>query len=159
MGAWGTGILQDDAALDIYQDYLRRWDDGEESAVSIRAGIAEDFADAFEDGEDGPVSWLALAQAQWECGVLQADILAKAEEIVVDGSDLKQWEVAIHPESYGRRRGVLKRFLVKIRTPRAHPRPQGPRRRRSPYARALYPAGACLAIQLSDGDWVPCWCW
>ncbi len=122
MGTWGTGILHDDFALDIYQDYIERWNAGIATPEAVRIALEQEYADSLDDVDDEPVFWLALARVQWECGVLQTDILAKVKEIIESGRSLQRWEDAIDTTAHGRRRGVLKRFLNTLRTPCSKPR-------------------------------------
>lgn len=124
MGAWGTGILQDDFTLDVYGDYLTNLDEGKTHA-EVRATLEADYADDLDDSEDGLLFWLALAKAQWDCGALQADVLARVEIIVAEGEIDRGW---LDPANYRRRRGALIRFLKTIQTPRAAHRVRRPRR-------------------------------
>lgn len=39
MGTWGTGILHDDATLDVYEDYLYLWSEGDKTPEAIRATL------------------------------------------------------------------------------------------------------------------------
>jgi hypothetical protein len=152
VGTWGTGILQDDFACDVHDGFMERLDAGE-SFKEIRAALEQEYADALEDPDEGPVFWLAFAKAQWESGALQPDVLAKVEGIVESGSDLERWEEAFDESDYGRRKAVLKRFLKTIQTPRSARHIRRPRQRRSRYALSVYKPGDCLAVRLSDGDW------
>jgi hypothetical protein len=146
MGAWGTGILDDDTACDVYDDYLNRFNEGEQH-TAIRKALLEDYADIAKDKRDEyySVFWLALAQAQWDCGALQPDTLRRIRRIVEVGED-RDW---IDPKSVGRRKRVLSCFLNKISKPRVHPhKPRKPR-----FKPAIYEPGDCLAIHLPDGDY------
>ncbi len=60
MGTWGTAILSDDYALDVYRDYLDRYDAGE-SHTAILAALREEQREALEDPDDAPLFWLAVA--------------------------------------------------------------------------------------------------
>ena len=79
MGTWGVGLLSDDTAVDVYGEYMDKYNDGVDHAA-IREVLEEDFADYLEDDDDGPVFWIALALAQWECGVLAPDVQERVSE-------------------------------------------------------------------------------
>ena len=125
MGAWETGILDDDVALDLYQDYLEKWDAGVDSPEAIRAALESANAELIADYDDGPVFYLALAKAQWECGVLQPNVLARIEEALADGSLLARWHEADDPDDLSRREEELKQFVEQLRVPSTTPRPGG----------------------------------
>jgi hypothetical protein len=44
MGAWGTGILEDDLAVDIYGDYMERYDEGQHTG-DIQAELLDSTSD------------------------------------------------------------------------------------------------------------------
>ena len=116
MGAWGTGILQNDVSADVYADFMERFEAGVEPAA-IRAELEESYADGLEDMDDMPSIWLAIAKAQWECGHLQPDVLAKVSEIITSEESLGLWEEggeALLKE----RKQVLTTFLEQLRKPK-----------------------------------------
>lgn len=112
MSAWGTDILEDDVAADVYADYRNKLDAGMKPA-DIRVALEEEFANVLEDKDDAPSFWLALAKAQWECKRLQPDVFAKASEIVKTGADLGRWEEA-GEMALKERKQALERFLGSI---------------------------------------------
>ena len=80
MGIWGPEILSDDLAADVHSDFLARYDAGETVAAITRA-LHRTYAEPRSDLDEGPVFWLALAQAQWECGALDPAVLAEVEDM------------------------------------------------------------------------------
>lgn len=91
MGAWGTGIFQDDTACDIrdeFRDHIGNGLSGPEAAARILKNYASSLADTDEAG----VVWLALAATQWKLGRLDGETLQRALHVIDSGSDLKRWE-------------------------------------------------------------------
>lgn len=123
MGAWGTGILQDDVSADVYADFMERFEAGVKPAA-IRSELEESYADSLEDMDDMPSIWLAIAKAQWECGHLQPDVLEKVSEIVTTEESLGLWEEA-GETLFEERKHVLATFLEEIGKPNLHPRKPG----------------------------------
>jgi len=110
--------------------------------------LRDKHAESIEDSDEGPLFWLAVARAQWECGALSAMVLKKIEAIVREGRGLERWEDT-GPKAAERRRRVLEKFLDTLRT--KNPRP---RKRKKPTQRKpLFEPGDCLAIRLSDGSY------
>jgi hypothetical protein len=147
MGAWGYEILEDDIALDVHADYLRYFNVGKPHDEILRL-IVTGSADLLADDDDATVIWLAIARAQWDCGGLAPEVIAKVETIVREEIDLKRWTALGKPQPVQRRR-ALDKFLEKLRTP--NPRPRKPRKavKRKP----IFATGDCLSIRLSDGDY------
>jgi len=147
MGTSGHGILQDDIAHDVHADYLAHFNTGQSHDEILKLVVAE-YADFVTDEDYATNFWLAVAQAQWDCGVLAPEILSKVEAIVREETDLKRWGKLGKSAPVERRR-VLDRFLKKIRTPKL--RPKKPRKgvKRNP----IFSTGDCLSIRLSDGDY------
>lgn len=147
MGTWGVGLLTDDTAVDVYGEYMDKYNDGVDHAA-IRKVLEEDFADYLEDDDDGPVFWIALALAQWECGVLAPDVQERVSSLIASGKTLERWEES-GAATVRQRERVLVRFLEKISQPNDKPR----RRRRVKHLPAIYQPGDCLAVKLEDGDY------
>lgn len=147
MGTWGIGISQNDTAADVYADYMELFN-AQKEAGAILAEVKKRHADALEDEDDGPVAWLAIAKAQWECGHLSSDVLKRIERIVSHGEGLALWEES-GTKSLERRRKLLDAFLAKLRT--TNDRPRKPRR--PTIRKPIFQTGDCLAVRLSDGDY------
>jgi hypothetical protein len=144
MGSWGFGILDDDFARDVYDRYTDAHGAGEAPA-SIVQTLRNAFAASVSDPDEGPVFWLAVAQAQWECSQLTPDVGARVQELVAQGSGLARWADA-GPAELARRQAALARFAKKIQTPRA-----GTRRRKTPATEVAFTVGDCLAIDVDEG--------
>lgn len=149
MGVWGAGVLDGDAAQDVYQEFMERYDAGEEPvavAAALRAAY-RNFLSSPDRAEGAPIR-LALAQALWDVGALAPDEIAAIDALIEAGADFALWR----DESEGaekERHAALKRFAAKIKKPKAKPRPRCKRRDFPP----IFEPGACLAYRFSDGDW------
>jgi hypothetical protein len=147
MGAWGTGVLSDDTLWDVVDEYFDFFNRGN-PAEEIRKKILKAHEDGLKDTDEGPLIWIAIAKAQWDCAQLEPIVLSKVREIVSGGLGLDPW--AEQGEGLLQARKVaLGRFLVKLEAP--NPRPRRPRKgtKRKP----IFHSGDCLAVRLEDGDW------
>ena len=59
MGTWGAGVLENDNSRDVYDQYLRLFDDGKSAAAILRALKSEHLdADVAHDrSEFWPAQW------------------------------------------------------------------------------------------------------
>src|SRR5438045_3920361 len=115
MGAWGYAILSDDTARDVYDAYLELYDDGLDH-VAIRQRLELDFRDSIGDPDDGPVFWLALVNAQWQCGALQPDVMLRVTETIKQRDGLELWQEQ-GTAAVRKREQVLDAFLAKLKSP------------------------------------------
>jgi hypothetical protein len=147
MGAWGTGVLSDDSVRDVYDGYLDLFNRGN-SSESIRKKLLDEHRESLEDADEGPLVWIGMAKAQWDCGQLEPSVLSKIREIVEGGLGLERWaeqgQLLLQ-----HRKTALNQFLAKLQT--SNPRPRKPRKaiKRKP----IFQPGDCLAVRLRDGDW------
>ena len=118
MGAWGTGIMQDDTTLDVVGDFEECLKSGLSIAKSTD-NILENYSEVLDDTDDGPLIWLALASIQWKYGSLEERVLAKVRSDIENKNGLDLWSE--DPNDLKKRKAVLQRFLAKIETPNAKP--------------------------------------
>jgi hypothetical protein len=90
MEGWGTGILSDDTVRDIYGQYLDLFNRGGASK-EIRARALESYAGALKDPHEAPLIWFGIAKAQWDCGQLEPEVVAKVRQIIQNGEGLERW--------------------------------------------------------------------
>ena len=88
MGSWGTGIFQDDFALDVRGAYremvsLKFADEPILAELQQKFGKAEDI--------DESTFWIALALAQHQSGRLDEGVKAKALHFIDSGRALNHW--------------------------------------------------------------------
>jgi hypothetical protein len=143
MGTWGTGVLDDDLARDVYDRYTDAEAAGQTAAAIVKALRAE-FVSAVDDADEGPVFWLAIAQAQWDGAGIEKDIHARVDKIIARGLGLERWREAGARE-LARRQAALAKFAAKIKTPRKT------KRRTEKPVEVPFAVGDCLAIELGEG--------
>lgn len=154
MSTWSTGILADDDAQDVYDEFKRLFDTGKDAAT-IRKKL-ERACRPGADEDDGTVFWFALAQVEWDHGVLEKEVLAKVREIVQANIGLERWREQ-GPRAVAARKKVVSAFLKKIQTPKKNPR-RSPASKSKPPKKAskkgsIYQPGDCLSVRLSDGTY------
>jgi hypothetical protein len=145
MGAWGTGIFQDDTACDIrdeYRDHLGNGLSGAEATARILKEYASSLADAGEAG----VVWLALAATQWRCGRLEAETQQKALAVIASGSDLTRWKAASNAD-YLKRRAALEKLRMQLTLPQ----PEAKKIRRRVLAECDWQVGELISYRLLSG--------
>jgi len=146
MGAWGSGIRQDDTVCDViaaFEDQLKAG----KSVADATESVKSKFAATIEDDDDGSLFWIALADMQWTYGSVESQILKRVEEDFAAGRSLARWED--DQRGLSRRRAALEKFIKKIAEP--NPRPKKPPKIvvRPP----KFQPGDCLSIRLSNGQY------
>lgn len=114
MGAWDTGIFDDDIAMDIKAEF----EDAIEEGMTVKKAtkqILESFEDVLEDEEEASVVYLALAALQLESGTVQSNIKKKALKIIESGQELDRWKDSGEAELNNRKKALneLKEKLLK----------------------------------------------
>jgi hypothetical protein len=145
VGAWGTGIKQDDLVLDI----LSTFDDALKASGDVRkasGSVLATYAAAFDDPDEGHIAWIGLAQAQWTYGQLDPDVLARVEADITSGAGLDLWRDA-GERTVAKRTAALDAFLVKLQVPNPKPKRYPKLVVRPP----KFAAGDCLSVELPDG--------
>lgn len=114
MGAWGTGIFEDDVAADVRGE----WEDavGSGSSVSDATAVLIDGlgADFIPDEDDGPVFWIALAALQLEAAEVTPDVAARAVEAIP--ANLSRWREEATAEDFTARERVLSELEQRLRS-------------------------------------------
>jgi hypothetical protein len=145
VGTWGTGVWQNDTALDVRAMYRHALEDRltDEQATEM---VLTEFAQDLADEDFAPVVWLALAVCQHEHGRLTPEIRDRALEVIDIAADLRLWEDA-DPRDRGRRAAVLTRVRARLMRPQP---PRKPVRRPHRHVTSLKP-GDILAYQVPSG--------
>ncbi|GAA0182110.1 hypothetical protein SH2C18_45440 [Clostridium sediminicola] len=115
MGAWGTGIFEDDTTCDVRDDFIDYLEEGlsaEEATQIIINEYSEEF-DVEDDLEGMSLVYIGLAAIQIEKGCLREDIRYKAINLIERGADLALWEES-DKESYEERKKVLDELKEKL---------------------------------------------
>lgn len=90
MGAWGTGLYQDDTTCDTKDEYITYLQIGMTNEEATRR-IIEENDWCFEYEDEGALLWFALADTQWKYGRLIDEVKEKAIECIDSGVDLEKW--------------------------------------------------------------------
>lgn len=77
MGMWGFGLYQNDTSLDVKDEFEELYNAGK-TAQDITDKLMEDYKSIWGDIEEEPLFWLALADTQWNLGVLLPVVKEKA---------------------------------------------------------------------------------
>ncbi len=77
MGTWGFKLYQNDTALDIKDEFEKLFNAGK-AIQQITDELIEDYKNIMGDPDEEPLFWLALADTQWNFGVLLPVVKKKA---------------------------------------------------------------------------------
>lgn len=144
MGAWGTGIFQDDTACDIRENYRDYLGEGM-SEEDAKARILKEFGGDLVDPRDGGVVWLALAATQWKLGRLDEETKAEALRVIDSGVDLERWNSAT--KDYAKRKAALEKLRVQITSPQ----PEQKKVSRRKLCESHWSEGDVFGYRLVDG--------
>ena len=111
MGAWGTGLYQDDTTCDVKEEYLNLLKIGTEPKEAMEEMIIN-WEDCIEDVEEGPLFWFALAETQWRYGLLNDKVKEIALQYIEEGIDLERWEE--DQKLYTKRKTELEKLKEKL---------------------------------------------
>ena len=115
MGTWNTGILANDAAMDVYGFFEKLYNKQELNIEIIKQNTLEKFGMITESGK--PVfsndEWLAYSLISWECKALDEKTLNIVKEIFADKESIEEeWE-----DLTDKRLKEIEKLLLKIQTP------------------------------------------
>lgn len=145
MGAWGTGLYQDDDTCDIKEEYLTYLRIGM-SNEEAQEELIECNEELIEDEEIGPLFWLALADTQWEYGRLTNEVKEEALEVINSGKDLERWEE--DKKLYEKRKKVLEDLKERLNTKQ----PEEKKIRKMIFTRPNWNVGDILLYQIQEED-------
>ena len=145
MGAWGTGLYQDDDTCDIKEEYLTYLRIGM-SNEEAQEELIECNEELIEDEEIGPLFWLALADTQWEYGRLTNEVKEEALEVINSGKDLERWEE--DKKLYEKRKKVLEDLKERLNTKQ----PEEKKIRKMRFTRPNWNVGDILLYQIQEED-------
>lgn len=143
MGAWGTGIFQDDTAADVrdeYRDHIGNGLSGHEATARILKNYTSSRAESDEAG----VVWLALAATQWKLGRLDEETLQHALHVIDSGSDLKKWDGM---KDFAARKVALEKLRAQITSPQ----PPAKKIERRVLCECQWKVGELIALRLLSG--------
>lgn len=147
MGAWGTGILQNDTANGIYSDFMEMYANGL-TILEIKEKLIRDNEEEIEDTFSNADFWFGLSLGLWETKSLDSSTFQQVKNIIESGIDLANWsELGGTQKDIEKRKKELNKFLLKISTEK--------KRAKSRDAIKLNPIfqkGDCLIFQLENGN-------
>lgn len=91
MGAWGTGIYQNDVGDEVKDDYISKLKGGKSDEDAL-SEILEEYQNELLDDEEKCDVIFALADVMWKKGRLTEDIKEKALEYIEYDLQLDRWE-------------------------------------------------------------------
>ncbi|KAA0764547.1 DUF4259 domain-containing protein [Bacillus sp. SH5-2] len=115
MGAWGTGLFDDDTTCDVKDQFIEYIEEGNSVEEATKL-VLEEYVDEFDIGEDLEVMslvYIGLAAIQLEKGCLQEEVRSNAIALIERGADLELWEEA-GEEEYEERKKVLDEFKQQL---------------------------------------------
>ena len=151
MGAWGTGLYQDDTTCDVKEEYLNLLKIGTEPEEAMEEMIIN-WEDCIEDVEEGPLFWFALAETQWRYGLLDKKVKEIALQYIEEGIDLERWEE--DQKLYTKRKTELEKLKEKLESEQ----PKGKKIPKMTFQRANWKIGDIILYQilnekLKDHKW------
>ena len=118
MGTWGTGLYANDTAEDALNDFrdvfsVKEPEEGTRILIEhyVDIGNLLLFTDEFVD------FWLALADFQWNKGILLDNVKEKALEIIDSGAGLESWIEEGNKTDIKNRKKVLEDLRNKLNSP------------------------------------------
>ena len=147
MGAWGAGLYQNDAALDVrsvYRDCRRIGFRGGDLAAIVLETAAVDPAARQEDSAP---AYLALADLLWKDGMLPDDVRRTALGLIADASLHPHWDEAAMNK---KQRVVFDTLAAKLASRQP---PASPLRRQLYLEQCDFEIGEVLAFPWPDGKW------
>ncbi len=119
MGCWGMGLTQSDEYCEIYEQFIEEYDEGK-PVKDITKDILEEYLDEFDEN-DGIMHdvYFAIGKAEWMCGGISTEILAKITEIVQNDENIKFYrELGATEKNLKLRKKNLEKFLSGLLIPR-----------------------------------------
>ncbi|MED1470486.1 DUF4259 domain-containing protein [Bacillus salipaludis] len=115
MGAWGTGIFDDDTTCDVKDSFIEYLKEGHTPHEATEL-ILEEYLDEFDSEEDLDVLslvYIGLSATQMKKKCLQEQVRKTTIDLIERGADLELWEDA-DPKDYEKRKKILKEFKEKL---------------------------------------------
>jgi hypothetical protein len=115
MGTFGTGILENDEAMDVYHSFMDEYFIGTDLEV-IKSNIVQKFL--LVDNTNTPIiqgntnGWFAFSLACWECQALDETLFNVIKKISSEEIDSDHWE-----EKWEERKQVIGRLIRKLSKP------------------------------------------
>lgn len=115
MGIWGPGLYDNDCTADIKESFQQYINNGI-SPAQIKQMLLDEYADLFNDEEDGPLAKLAIAEQLCMVDALDPSDREAMIAYLLNGGDLDNW-IGQPPDLSTLRKKELRRLLTLFRTP------------------------------------------
>ena len=115
MGTWGAKLYQNDLSIDIKDQFETLLRDGK-TVEEITKQLMDDYNHLTQNPSEEAVFWFALADTQWNWGMLLPYVKDKALLWIDKGGDLARWHVE-NPKSEVTREKVLNDLRYKLLLP------------------------------------------
>ena len=145
MGAWGTGILQNDTTADIWEQFKEYYNKGL-SPKDIRIKLEKEYKPQKDEEYYGEI-WTGIAHGQWMCGELEDYTFKKVKE-ATNEKWLTLW--AEDKKLLMQRLSSLNEFIEKIQTPRPNPL----KRKRVVERPAFFKKGDIIGIKVNEHSYL-----
>ena len=146
MGAWGTGILQNDTTADVWAEYKHLYNLGH-SATEIRKKLETEY-NPDNDEDEFADFWTGIVHSQWMCGELETVSLLKVKECIENDKGLYLWKE--DKKYYNKRVKVLRAFIEKVQTPKEKPL----KRKKIILCPAYFKKGDIVSIELESNQYI-----
>jgi hypothetical protein len=143
VGAWGTGLFQDDTACDVRDEFVDLVSAGQ-STDDATGELERKWGTPHFDPDDEPVFWVALAATQYRYGRLVSRVRDRAIEVIDSGRDIERF---LDAKSRSKRQAVLEKLKAEMLGPQRKPRRVAPRK----LHQNDWPVGAILTYRLISG--------
>ena len=115
MGMWGFELYQNDTSLDVKDEFEKLFNAGK-TVKDITDKLTEDYKSIMGDIDEEPLFWLALADTQWNLGVLMPWVKEKALYWVEKDRDMFNCQ-SIDVSAKAKRRKTLDELQTKLLSP------------------------------------------
>ncbi len=144
MGAWGTGIFQNDTTADIWLEFKELYNKGL-SSKEIRLKLEQEYKP--QGTEYYAEIWTGIAYGQWMCGGIEDYTLQKLKE-----ATYLKWQVlwADDKKILQKRIKAISDFIEKIATPRPVPL----KRKKIIERPIIYQKGDIIALKIDEVNYL-----
>lgn len=145
MGAWGTGILQNDTTADIWVEFKELYNNGL-SPKEIRLKLEKEYKPDSAAEYYGEI-WTGIAYGQWMCGHIEDYTIKKLK----DATKLKRLTLWSDDKKILEKRvRAISDFIQKIQTPKAKPL----KRKKVVVRHSFFSKGDVIGIKLNDNTFL-----
>ena len=115
MGIWGSELYQNDTSLDVKDEFEELYRTGD-TVQDITKKMIDEYKSIMGDIDEEPLFWMALADTQWDLGVLMPFVKEKALYWLKKDSGLFDRQ-SIDVSAKEKRRNALEALQTKLLSP------------------------------------------